>query len=138
MKKWYFVSGGIIFVAVLALFAKPAQSDISALQLERGKYLVHNASLCVQCHSPRDGQGRLVESEFLKGGPIPISSPWRNENWATVAPSLRAMSGYTEEQAVRFLTTGITRRGVPAQSPMPPFRLSEEDAKAIFAYLSSI
>lgn len=138
MKKWYFVSSVIIFAAALALVAKPAQSDVSKQQIERGKYIVHNASLCVQCHSPRDGQGRLIESEYLKGGPIPVSSPFRDETWASVAPSLRAMAGYTEEQAIRFLTTGVTRRGVPAQRPMPPFRLSEDDAKAVFAYLSSI
>lgn len=138
MKKWIAASSALIFIATLALVARPAQSDNANVQIERGKYIVHHASLCVQCHSPRDAQGNLIQSKLLTGGAVPLSSPWPNDNWASVAPSLVNMSGYTEEQAIRLLTKGVTRRGVPPQRPMPPFAFSEEDAKAIFAYLNTI
>jgi len=139
MKNWFVASGALVFVAVLALVAKPAQSDSTAAsQIERGKYLVHHASMCVQCHSPRDAKGNLLSGKLLTGGAVPLSSPWPNDSWASVAPSLVAMSGYTEEQAVRLLTEGVTRRGVPPQRPMPPFAFTEEDAKAVFAYLNTI
>jgi mono/diheme cytochrome c family protein len=138
MKTWIAAAGAIIFLATLGLAAGKAQSDAGQAQIERGKYIVHNVSLCTQCHSPRDAAGNLLTAKILSGGAVPVSTPWPNDAWASVAPSLINMSGYTEDQAVRLLTKGITRRGVPPQRPMPPFAMTEEDAKAVFAYLSTI
>jgi len=128
----------VLAAVILGLAGRPAVSDSNEAQLERGKYLVHNASLCVQCHSPRDVRGNLISGKLLTGGAVPLSTPWSHDPWASVAPSLVSMAGYSEEQAVRLLTEGVTRRGVPPKGPMPPYRLSVEDAKAIFAYLNTI
>lgn len=138
MKKWMAAVCGLVFVGTVALFAKPAESDATTAQVEHGRYIVHKVALCVQCHSPRDAQGNLVQSKLLTGGAVPVSSPWPNDTWASVSPSLVGMAGYTEDQAVRLLTQGVTRRGVPPSRPMPPFSFTEEDAKAVFAYLNTI
>ena len=68
----------------------------------------------------------------------PAEAPPGYERMTLVQEARPGMAGYTEEQAIRLLTKGVTRRGVPPQRPMPPFAFSEEDAKAIFAYLNTI
>jgi mono/diheme cytochrome c family protein len=133
----------VLALAALAMFAqslkpKAAEAADESDLIARGKYIVHAMSQCVQCHSPRDAQGNLIASELLTGGRIPFSSPWPNDTWASRAPSLIDMSGYEEDQAIRLLTTGITRRGVPPQSPMPPFRMTEDDARAVYVYLNTL
>jgi len=106
--------------------------------IERGKYLVHSVAQCVQCHSPRDEAGKLIESRLLTGGRIPLDSPYSNEAWATQAPNIRGFNGYSDELAKRLLMEGLTRDGRPPMNPMPPFRMNEEDAAAVVAYLKSL
>lgn len=117
--------------------APPAPSGGDS-RVERGRYLVHQVSLCVQCHSPRDENGRLLDTRELSGARIPVDSPFPGQPWAYQAPNIRGMVGYTEEEGIRLLTEGVTRGGTPPRPPMPPFRLSREDARAVVAYLHSL
>jgi hypothetical protein len=39
---------------------------------------------------------------------------------------------------VKFLTTGHDVDGMLARPPMPPYRLREDDARAVTAYLRSL
>jgi len=106
--------------------------------VERGRYLVHDVALCVQCHSPRDENGNLLETKLLSGARIPFDSPYPGLSWAYQAPNIRGMTGYTEEEAVRLLTRGITRGGSPPRPPMQQFHMTTEDARAVVAYLKSL
>ena len=117
--------------------APPAPAGGDAL-VEHGRYLVHQVALCVQCHSPRDESGRLLETRLLSGAPIPVASPFSGQPWAYQAPNIRGMVGYTEEEGIRLLTEGITRGGTPPRPPMQPFHLSRDDARAVVAYLKSL
>ncbi len=58
----------------------PEQSPPAGL-IERGRYLVHNVAMCVQCHSPRDENGELIETALLTGAPMPVKSPFPNRIW---------------------------------------------------------
>ena len=116
---------------------KPAASTTDP-RIEHGRYLVHEVALCVQCHSPRDENGRLVETRLLAGARIPFDSPFPGRPWAYQAPNIRGMVGYTEEEGIRLLTEGVTRGGTPPRPPMQTFHLSREDARAIVAYLKSL
>jgi len=116
--------------------APPAQADDS--RIEHGRYLVHQVALCVQCHSPRDENGRLLETRLLSGARIPVNSPFPSQPWAYQAPDIRGMVGYTEEEGIRLLTEGITRGGTPPRPPMQQFHLTVEDARAVVAYLKSL
>ena len=107
-------------------------------RIEHGRYLVHQVALCVQCHSPRDANGRLLETRLLSGARIPVSSPFPGQPWAYQAPDIRGMVGYTEEEGIRLLTEGITRGGTPPRPPMQQFHLTPEDARAVVAYLKSL
>ncbi len=106
--------------------------------IEHGRYLVHDVALCVQCHSPRDKNGRLLETRLLTGAPIPVNSPGPAQPWAYQAPNIRGLIGYTEEEGIRLLTEGITRDGTPPRPPMHQFHMTRDDARTVVAYLKSL
>jgi mono/diheme cytochrome c family protein len=116
---------------------RPAEPGGSG-DIERGKYLVHDVALCVQCHSPRDENGRLFETRLLTGARIPLASPFAGQPWAYQAPNIRGMTGYTEQEGIRLLTEGVTRGGTPPRPPMLRFHMSRDDARAVVAYLKSL
>ena len=93
--------------------------------------------MCVQCHSPRDGRGSLIEGQHFRGGAIPITSPYPNRQWAFLAPNIADLPGFTDDQIIMLLTEGHAGDRPAPKPPMPPFRMSPEDAKAIVAYLRS-
>ncbi len=105
--------------------------------VERGRYLTHQVAGCIDCHSPRDEFGRFVAERHLTGAVLGFA-PTVPMPWAPAAPSLVGLEGYTTEQGVRFLMTGERPSGVPPRPPMPEYRLNEEDAKAVVAYLKSL
>lgn len=115
------------------------QAAGAGAEVEHGRYLVHEVCLCVICHSARDARGELIESRLLSGGRIPIGSPYPEQDWAFRAPKLRGLpAGWSEEELVRFLQTREAPRGLTVRLPMPPFHLSERDARAVAAYLKSL
>jgi len=106
--------------------------------VEHGRYLAEHVAMCVECHSGRDAQGNILETELFLGGPIPFAPPWPND-WATRAPRNRGLPGYTDEQALRLLTEGaIGRDGKPLRPPMPRFRMTPQDASDVIAFLRSL
>ena len=114
---------------------QPAPVDSSAAA--RGEYLTTRVAMCVQCHSGRDRQGEILESEKFKGGAIPFTSPYPGPEWAVKAPALAGLPGFTDAQVIALLTEGrATDRPAPRR-PMPPFRMSRQDAEAIVAFLRS-
>ena len=110
----------------------------SASQVERGEYLVHSASMCVQCHSPRDRFGALRSDRLLTGGAVPVKSPYAGPRWAFQAPNLRNLPGYDAEDFLQLMQTGKRTDGTSPRLPMPPFRMSAADAEAVYAYLKSL
>ena len=94
--------------------------------------------MCVECHSGRDEQGNIVESEKYLGGVIPFAPPWPND-WAMAAPRNKGLAGYTDEEALRLLTEGaIGRKGTRLRPPMPRFFMTRQDATDVIAYLRSV
>jgi cytochrome c553 len=104
-----------------------------------GQYLVHQVAMCVHCHSPHNNDGSLDERRLLAGAPVPLKSPFAKQEWAYQAPALAGLpGGWSEDQLARFLQTGETPNKHPARPPMPPYRLTQQDARAIAAYLRSL
>ena len=112
--------------------ARPAAD---AALVARGEYLANSVAMCVQCHSGRDLAGNILDAEKFRGGAIPFTSPYANQEWAYLAPAIAGLPGMTDAQVIALLTEGKgTDRPAPRR-PMPPFRLSLADAQAIVAYL---
>ena len=130
---------GIGLAGVLRQGAESSTESAERDERAHGRYLVHEVAMCVQCHSPRDERGALVPERLLTGAAVPVAAPAPLEPfWAQRAPHLRGLPGYREEQAVRLLTEGIAADGRAPRPPMPPFRMSESDARAVYRYLSSL
>jgi mono/diheme cytochrome c family protein len=127
------IAGTAFELRPAAQAARPA-SDRAAL-VARGDYLTHQVAMCVQCHSPRDGRGNIPAAEEFKGAAIPVTGPAWIPEWAGRAPAIAGLPGMTDEQVISILTTGRTADRDPPRRPMPPFRLSREDAEAVVAYL---
>ncbi len=109
-----------------------------AEQLQRGQYLVEHVAMCVQCHTPRNAQGELDRTRLLQGAPILVPAPFPMSQWAFEAPKIAGLPGWMTEDAERLLQTGKSARGYVPRPPMPPFRMTQEDAAAVVAYLKSL
>lgn len=106
--------------------------------VEHGAYLAQHVAMCVECHSGRDHEGTIIDSERFMGGQIPLGPPWTRD-WASRAPRNRGLPGYTDEEGIRLLTHGaIDRQGRQLKLPMPRFRMTPQDAADIVAFLKSL
>ena len=125
---------------------KPAAAPTNAPQaasratgnLEHGRYLVEQVIMCWQCHSARDSQGTLVAGTKFRGGAMPVR-PTFSADWPNQIPRIAGLPGYDDEQAMRLLTQGAIRwDGRQLRPPMPRFRMSQQDAADVIAYLRSL
>jgi len=127
-----FASCGALLGAAVVLQAASQQ------QVERGRYLVNQASMCIDCHTPMDAKGMPDRSRNMQGATLPFKPTIKVPDWADTAPALAGLAGYTDAQIVRALQTGVGPTGTALRPPMPQFRLSKEDAEAIVAYLKTL
>jgi hypothetical protein len=101
-----------------------------------GQYIAEHVAMCVECHSPRDESGRIIQGREFLGAALPFTTP---PGWATRAPRNRGLLGYTDAQALRLLTEGaIGRHNEQLMLPMPRFRMSAQDAADVIAFLRSL
>jgi mono/diheme cytochrome c family protein len=106
-------------------------------EIERGRYLVEEVARCAECHTPRDSNGALDRSAWLRGAPIWVRPVQSKEAWSMRAPGLAKFS-YSDQQAQDILERGIGTNGNPIQPPMHTYHLHHADAVAIIAYLRSL
>ena len=118
--------------------AKTDTTKSNPALVERGKYIVENVAMCERCHTPRDENGNPERSNWLKGGPIQLMQTYPTPTWATREPRIAGAPPGTDEQFITLMTTGISRTGAPPNLPMPPFRMTRQDAEAVLAYLKSL
>ena len=130
----------VVLVGSLALIAVGAiaMSGVSKREeINHGKYLVEQVAMCVDCHSPRNEKGEFVTERWLGGAPLDFR-PVHPMPWAEQAPPLAGMPGWEEDEMVKLLQTGATPSGDPLRPPMPAYRMTEADARAVTAYLRSL
>jgi mono/diheme cytochrome c family protein len=115
-----------------------AEAVLPPGNVEHGRYLAERVAMCVECHSGRDSEGRIIQEDKYLGGNIPFAPPWPND-WATRAPRNRGLVGYDDKLALRLLTEGaIGRDGRQLRPPMPRFRMTRQDAADVIAFLRSL
>src|SRR5579871_3715417 len=85
-----------------AVAATPAGDS----RVARGDYLTHHVAMCVECHSPRDERGNIIEAEEFGGAPVLISQPYWRPDWAQREPNIAGLPGFTDDQVVTLLMTG--------------------------------
>jgi mono/diheme cytochrome c family protein len=138
-KTW---AGVCLLVALAAAWnwrapaaAPRAKGNHQAL-VKRGEYLVNVVAQCGVCHTPRTARGKLDKSRLLQGGKLWFKPRQRGKEWEDKAPDITASGKggkWSEQKMIRFLSTG--KKSDP---PMPAYRLTEADARAVTAYLRSL
>jgi Cytochrome c len=133
----------LVLIPVVAVYWRApasgrAKSDIKNDEaLKRGAYLVNQVAQCGNCHTPRNAKGELDTTRRLQGAPIWFKpTNIKFEHWEGTAPDLTPSglaSKWGEEKLVKFLSTGGQ-----ADAPMPVFKLTVGDARAVVAYLRSL
>jgi mono/diheme cytochrome c family protein len=107
--------------------------------VERGAYLARVAN-CITCHSPMDGRGQPVAGMELAGGFKMKNAQGRELVTPNLTPDPSGISYYDEEMFVKALRTGqVGARRLDPEMPWSYFRnMTDEDLRAIFAYLRSV
>lgn len=104
--------------------------------ISRGRYLTHIGG-CVDCHTPEDKMHRPIKDMEFAGGKEVEGFPARSAN---LTPDASGTSYYDEALFVRVMRTGHV--GARALNPPMPWwvyrNMSDDDLKAIFAYLRTV
>jgi mono/diheme cytochrome c family protein len=106
-------------------------------QLAAGKYIVEGVAMCADCHTPRLPNGQFIKQKTLMGGHLSYTVP-PTKRWAAEAPQIAGLPRWEDDEIVILLTTGKLETGLPMRPPMPQFHMTEQDARAVVAYLRSL
>jgi mono/diheme cytochrome c family protein len=106
--------------------------------VERGRYLVENVAMCVECHTPRNARGELKTDAWLHGASTWIRPVAPIQPWADTAPPLAGLPSFTDEQFATILEKGTGPEGEVLRPPMHIYHMHHEDVKAILAYLKTL
>ncbi len=139
---------GLLTYLKLGLPDIPAAEDLTIEytpeRIERGRYLAHSVTVCMDCHSTRDWtkfSGPLVPGTLGKGGEyfdqkMGLPGVFISKN---ITPA--GISRYTDGELYRVITTGVNKEGV-AMFPLMPYlyygRMDPEDIKSIIAYVRTL
>jgi mono/diheme cytochrome c family protein len=106
-----------------------------ASPVERGKYLT---VVGCGCHSPEDQKGPIRGLEY--GGGEYLKGPWGEVTSANITSDVSGISYYDEAAFIQVMRTGYVRaRKLSSIMPFGEFaNLTDDDLKAIFAYLRSV
>lgn len=127
----------VVMVLASACAQQQAQEPTREELVARGEYLVNSIGGCNDCHTPMTPTGPDM-THALQGATL-IFAPTIPMPWGAVAPSIAGIpAGYTEEQFAAFLQTGVKPDGSRPLPPMPAFRLNEDDAQAMAAYIATV
>ena len=114
------------------------QPDVST-PVKRGEYLVTIAG-CGDCHTPMNDRGQYLTHLRLAGG-APVTGHDRPMAASrNITPSDDGIPYYTEELFLEVIRTGRVReRQLSDLMPWKYYRgMTDEDLKAIFAYLKTV
>jgi mono/diheme cytochrome c family protein len=116
----------------------PVPPPVFSDQVNRGEYLVRVGG-CADCHTPQDDHGQPLPGMYLAGGQI-FDGPWGNVATANLTPAPSGIPYYDEALFLQTIRTGYVKtRPLNQIMPWAYFRnLTDDDLKAIFAYLKTV
>jgi mono/diheme cytochrome c family protein len=107
--------------------------------VEYGRYLANNVSLCGECHTPRGGLQQKADMDRLFAGDATSDFP---ANPSNITPDEETGIGrWTEDGFLRALRTGVTPGGDRIHPFMPwreLGRMRDDDLRAIYRYLHAL
>jgi mono/diheme cytochrome c family protein len=111
----------------------------SSSKLRYGEYLVRIGH-CMDCHTPRAPDGRLVEGKWGSGGQV-IAGPWGKSVTRNLTPHESGLKGWSDAEIARAIREGVRRDGTKLNPPMAfSFykHINDADMAAIIAYLRTL
>ncbi len=116
----------------------PVAGPNRASLVERGKNLVALGN-CAGCHTPTDERFNPLANMDFSGG-APLDGPWGRVASANITPDPSGISYYDEKKFIEVIRTGhVGARKLNQIMLWRYFRnMSDEDLKAIFAYLRTL
>lgn len=159
MKKFfkfllYALLGIVVLIGGLLIYVKAALPDVGPPEdltvertperIERGRYLAHSVTVCMDCHSTRDWSkfsGPLTEGTLGKGGDRFDESVGLPGTFFAKNITPAGIERYTDGELFRVITTGVNKEG-RAMFPLMPYRyygkMDAEDIYSIIAYVRSL
>jgi mono/diheme cytochrome c family protein len=159
MKKFlkfllYAVLAVVVLVGGLLTYVKTALPNVGAPEditvertperIERGRYLAHSVTICMDCHSTRDWSkfsGPLTEGTLGKGGDRFDQSVGMPGVFFAKNITPEGIARYTDGELFRVITSGVNKDG-KAIFPLMPYpyygRMDREDIYSIIAYVRTL
>ena len=140
--------GGLLTYVKTALPAVGPAEEITIERtperIERGRYLAHSVSICMDCHSTRDWSkfsGPLTEGTLGKGGERFDHSVGMPGIFISKNITPEGIARYTDGELFRVITSGVNKEG-KAMFPLMPYpyygRMDREDIYSIIAYVRTL
>lgn len=150
----YVLLGVLVLVALLIAYVKFGLPDVGDAEditveltperIERGKYLAHSVTACMDCHAVRDWSkfsGPPTEGTLGKGGDRFDQSVGMPGVFYAKNITPFGIKRYTDGELLRVITTGVTKEG-RAMFPLMPYpyygKMDREDIYDIIAYIRSL
>jgi mono/diheme cytochrome c family protein len=115
----------------------PVIDGLPSDPVKRGEQLI-NLGGCTDCHSPQMRGQTLPGLDFAGG--FPLEGPWGYVAAANITPDATGIPYYDEALFVEVMRTGKVK--ARTLSPLMPIKvyknLSDDDLKAMFAYLRTV
>ena len=113
-------------------------SHHAASAVARGQYLTTLGN-CATCHTPMNEKGQPMMNMAFAGG-FKLKGTWGEVYGANITPDASGISYYDEALFIRTMRTGhVGARKLNYVMPTGYFKnMSDEDLKAIFAYLRTL
>ncbi|MBI5083524.1 MAG: c-type cytochrome [Acidobacteria bacterium] len=131
-----------LLLAAAGTLLRAQDAPGAAAQIERGRYLAEEVGKCQMCHSPLTETGDYDKERWMKGAVMNLAPIKPVEGWhktsPDITPSGRLWERWGEAGLIKYLVTGLNPRGGKADAPMPTYKLKQEDAEALVAYLKTI
>jgi mono/diheme cytochrome c family protein len=159
MKKFlkfllYTLLAVVVLVGALVTYVKSALPDVGQPEeitvertperIERGRYLAHSVTICMDCHSTRDWtkfSGPLTDGTLGKGGERFDQSVGMPGVFISKNITPEGIARYTDGELFRVITTGVSKEG-KAMFPLMTFRyygkMDREDIYSIIAYIRTL
>jgi mono/diheme cytochrome c family protein len=159
MKKVLKVIGYLLLLVAIAVgglltYVKTALPNVGEAEdlkieytperIERGRYLAHSVTVCMDCHATRDWSkfsGPPTPGTLGKGGDRFDQSVGMPGVYTAKNITPHGISRYTDGELFRVITTGVTKEG-NALFPIMPYpyygSMDSEDIYSIIAYVRSL
>ncbi|MEM7368935.1 MAG: cytochrome c [Bacteroidota bacterium] len=156
MKKILLIILSILILGVTALLSfvslglpnvgppEEISIEITPQRVERGTYLAHHVTICMDCHSTRDWSkfsGPLVEGTLGKGGEEFNQTMGFPGSFTAKNLTPTNLGDWTDGELLRAIASGVNKAG-DALFPVMPHpnygQMDREDLYSIIAYLRTL